>query len=483
VSRCDEIDAARIAARTVTVDEFVVDEYSMLSAEAQQLVDAVDRHGVGVGMRLIAATTQIEDEMVASWVDLFPTRLVFHVPGQADSERLLGVRGDDGAHMLDAVGELIPYLDGHVLPRIRCLRVPGLHVAYLVDQMRSRFPVDLADRAPSSEAMLDPHDGRDGPAPSPDTRLAAVGLPDQSAQTESPADTSQAADWSDAAVDGSAAAFHQVALIGPVALDGGSPSRPRPVPSPGVRVLYRVLGEESLRLTDGSEIEVPASYRRAGEVGAVMAILPDEATLSRLGAVLWQKASEKAARANIYRALSNLRHVFRDVLGDSDAERIVGTVAGVCRWNDALVFIDAQEFLRAIKRADLHRAAAETARGSGDTNARARAIDAAIAEYEDARGWYGGELLPGQEHRYLWLDQPIKGELAARALYAQLHSGPSGAPLAGLARNSRRAPRGARQSSLAHPAAASRRCGRHRQRLEIHRRTEHGVYIKLEPEI
>jgi DNA-binding SARP family transcriptional activator len=187
-------------------------------------------------------------------------------------------------------------------------------------------------------------------------------------------------------------------------------------------VLYRVLGEESLRLTDESEIAVPASYRRAAEVGVVIPTLPHDATLPRLGAVLWPKASEKAARANIYRALSNLRHVFRDVLGDGDAERIVETVGGVCRWNDALVSIDAQEFLRAIKGANLHRAAGETARRSGDTNARARATDAAIADYEDARGWYGGELLPGQEHRYLWLDQPIKGELTPRALYAQLHS-------------------------------------------------------------
>jgi len=48
--------------------------------------------------------------------------------------------------LLDAIGELMPNLRGHVLPRIRSLRVPALHVAYLVDQMRTRFPADVADR-------------------------------------------------------------------------------------------------------------------------------------------------------------------------------------------------------------------------------------------------------------------------------------------------------------------------------------------------
>jgi hypothetical protein len=88
---------------------------------------------------VLAATTHVEEGSLSGWIDLFPTRLVFSAATQAASERLLGARGDDRAHMLDMVGELLPYVRGHVLPRIRAFRVPGLHVAYLVDQMSTRY--------------------------------------------------------------------------------------------------------------------------------------------------------------------------------------------------------------------------------------------------------------------------------------------------------------------------------------------------------
>jgi hypothetical protein len=132
----------------------VVDEWATLPTMAHQVVDAIGRRGADVGMRVLAATTHIEDDTLRGWIDLFPTRLVFSVPTQAASERLLGARGDDGAHMLDMVGELLPYVRGHVLPRIRAFRVPGLHVAYLVDQMRTRYRSGAgvgADERPSND--------------------------------------------------------------------------------------------------------------------------------------------------------------------------------------------------------------------------------------------------------------------------------------------------------------------------------------------
>ncbi len=52
----------------------------------------------------------------------------------------------------------------------------------------------------------------------------------------------------------------------------------------------------------------------------------------------------------------------------------------------------------------------------------ATALEAAVEAYQHVRAWYGGELLPGREHRYAWLDEPIKGELTPRSLYAQLRS-------------------------------------------------------------
>jgi hypothetical protein len=183
------------------------------------------------------------------------------------------------------------------------------------------------------------------------------------------------------------------------------------------RVLLRVLGEQTLRIDGCRDVPPPSAYSRAWEVGLAIACLPVEPTLATLGAFIWPDTPEKAARGRVYRALSDLRQVLRDGLGP-DAERVVMTVAGVCRWNGELVTIDANEFLKAIQRGQ---SAERLATGASKEADRAEHRSAARTAYQHARDWWQGELLPSLETRYAWLEEPIKGPLTLRTLYVQQH--------------------------------------------------------------
>jgi DNA-binding SARP family transcriptional activator len=148
-----------------------------------------------------------------------------------------------------------------------------------------------------------------------------------------------------------------------------------------------------------------------------MACSPVDPTLAALGKFIWPDTPEKAAKGRIYRALSDLRQVLREGLG-ADADRVVQTVAGVCRWNEELVTIDAREFLGAVQRGQRADRLAATASYGG---ARAGHVSAARLAFQQARDLWQGELLPDLETRYAWLAEALEGSLSLRALYAQQH--------------------------------------------------------------
>ncbi len=149
----------------------------------------------------------------------------------------------------------------------------------------------------------------------------------------------------------------------------------------------------------------------------MIACLPVDPTLASLGEFIWPDTPEKAARGRVYRALSDLRQVLREGLG-VDADRVVITVAGVCRWNEELVTIDAREFLKAIQRGQ---SAARLASSASDATARAEQVEEAFEAFQQARDWWHGELLRGLETQYAWLEEPVEGSLSLRAVYTQQH--------------------------------------------------------------
>lgn len=424
----------------------VVDEWATLPESAGPLLDALARHGAMVGMRVLAATTRVDEESRGSWLDLFSTRLVFSVPTPTASQQLLGDRGDDGAEMLDAVGELLPCLQGRVLPRIRGFRVPPLHVAYLVDDIRTRWAAGGSSEGAVHVPVGDTNDGvADGtlaevairPAPADDGQTVESmserpAMPDGEQVTPAePATIDQVAPETRPDVSGdvveqppataAAAGAAQPSLIAAVGVGVGSGAPPaeRLGREPAeTRVRYRVLGQHTVTLTDGHEI---VAHGRAWEVGVAIACLADEASLARLADLIWPNSPEKASFGRIYAALSKIRLVFADVLGAADAERVVVTAAGVCRWNPKLVVVDAHKFMDAVRQGDVaHQKAARAAR-EHDASGQVAHVAAAIVAYQQARDWYGGELLPGLEDRYGWLDQPVKGVLTLRALYTRTH--------------------------------------------------------------
>jgi hypothetical protein len=106
----------------------VVDEWAELG-ELGSILDEVAQHGPGVGIRLLAATSQVSSEALPHWVSLFRTRLVLEV---ADARSSIWLLGEERAEDLDRGGELWPYLDGRIMPRVRGFRVPSDHVQQLV---------------------------------------------------------------------------------------------------------------------------------------------------------------------------------------------------------------------------------------------------------------------------------------------------------------------------------------------------------------
>jgi DNA-binding SARP family transcriptional activator len=459
----------------------VVDEWAALPTRAHQVVDAIGQRGAEVGMRVIAATTRVEEDGLSRSIELFPTCLVFSVPTRAASERLLGARGDDGAHMLDMVGEVLPCVQGHVLPRIRAFRVPGLHVAYLVDQMRTRYQsgvcavpehltsaVDVGAEGAAAAAEVtavadvdaqlraasvrlgQPVEWEDSDAPTSSKRQRqdeeaitrasssdeAASEPDGSADALSArADTPLVQDVNGAQGDRETAVVHtmmprsvpdadvvQRVLIPAIVVGGTDRTRASSAIAGDLghrrtRVELRVLGQQALRIDGSRDVPPPRSFSRAWEIGLAMACLPVDPTLAALGKFIWPDTPEKAAKGRIYRALSDLRQVLREGLG-ADADRVVLTVAGVCRWNEELVTIDAREFLGAVQ---LGQRADRLAATASDGGVRARHVSAARLAFQQARDLWQGELLPGLETRYAWLEEAVEGSLSLRGLYDQQH--------------------------------------------------------------
>jgi hypothetical protein len=183
---------------------FVVDEWAEL-ADQGPVLDLIARHGPAAGLFTLAATTQVEDTNVESWVALFGTRLVLHTPDEASNVRLLG---EAGAEDLDSVGQPWPLVDGRVLHRVRGFRVPPVHLADLVEQMRKRADAEHPRVVPDLQHIFDflTEDDQDdtgveqqgppsppSPAPAPSSDAEPQGTSRASAASEaseSPATTS-----------------------------------------------------------------------------------------------------------------------------------------------------------------------------------------------------------------------------------------------------------------------------------------------------
>jgi hypothetical protein len=126
--------------RSVVIGEtevvIAIDEWSELPGDLDETIDFVARHGPSVGVRLVAATTSVDDDGIGAWAGLFRTRLVLLVPDAAASIRLVDeARAED----LDRVGEAWPYLDGRILPRVRCFRISLDHLDRLLMEMTDRL--------------------------------------------------------------------------------------------------------------------------------------------------------------------------------------------------------------------------------------------------------------------------------------------------------------------------------------------------------
>ena len=120
----------------------VVNEWADLGEDAQDLLSAEALH---IGMRVLAATTRFDGELDRR-VSQFGTRLVLCVPNEATSLILVG---EPGAEDLDRAGELLPSLQGEMLPPVRAVRLEPAQLQFLISGLRCDAAGDVGI-APSS---------------------------------------------------------------------------------------------------------------------------------------------------------------------------------------------------------------------------------------------------------------------------------------------------------------------------------------------
>jgi hypothetical protein len=337
---------------------------------SSSLHDSSRRHGPGAGIRLLAATSQVASEELPQWASLFRTRLVLEVPDARSSIWLLG---EERAEDLDRGGELWPYFDGHIMPRVRGFRVPSDHVQQLVTEMSARL---VAHEAPSTTESTPP----EGVAPSGGLidQVPATGQPATDDRPEVPDDTGR-----------------QLPLIRVVPLPAheSAPATPR--------VHIQVLGGHVI-LVDGGTVQEPR-YRRAWEVLALVACLPPgEALRRRIVELVWPAAAEDGELADrqldgrLRTTLSQLKEIWRAHLRDDDIDRLWRSQGGVIWLDEELITVDLHAFLGAARAGDR---ALRPPRGESSGPVEA------IAHYRQALTIYTGPLLGGREQAYAWVPE------------------------------------------------------------------------------
>jgi hypothetical protein len=347
----------------------VVDEWAEL-AELGSILDELAQHGPGAGIRLLAATSQVSSEELPQWASLFRTRLVLEVP---DAQSSIWLLGEERAEDLDRGGELWPYFNGRIMPRVRGFRVPSDHVQHLVAEMSARL---VAHEAPSTMESTPP----DGVAPSSRLidQVPATGQPATNDRPEVPDDTGR-----------------QLPLIRAVPLPAheSAPATPR--------VHIQVLGGHAI-LVDGETVPEPR-YRRAWELLALVACLPPgEALRRRIVELVWPAAAEDGELSDrqldgrLRTALSQLKEIWRAHLSDDEVDRLWRSQGGVIRLDDQLVGVDLHAFLAAAQAGDR---AWRPPRGESS-----RPVEA-IAHYRQALAIYTGPLLAGREQAYAWVPE------------------------------------------------------------------------------
>jgi nucleoid-associated protein YgaU len=369
-----ELDQRLAAEQTAAWPDLVlaVDEWADLE-EPGAVLDRLARHGPGVGIRLLAATSQVTSESLPHWVGLFRTRLVLEVPDVPSSLVLLG---EEGAEDLDRGGELWPYLGGRIMPRIRGFRVPPGHVQQLLAQMRARLTAEqgILTGAAAALAHVESPNGPVGP------EAAASGGTAEGAE------------------DGG----RQLPLIRVVALPEheGAPASPR--------LHIQVLGGHAA-LVDGEPVPEPRN-RRPWEVLALVASLPPgEAVRRRIVELVWPAATDESALTDrqldgrLRTAFSQLKAVWRAYLREDEVERLWRAQGGVIWLDEKLVSVDLHAFLAAASAGDR---AWRPPRGEPPQPSEA------IAHYRRALALYSGPVLAGREQAYTWV--PELQERAAR---------------------------------------------------------------------
>ena len=357
----------------------VVDEWAELP-ELGAVLDVLVRHGPGVGIRLLAATTRVDDARLECWLGLFDTRLVLQVADETASVRLVG---EPGAEDLDRGGELWPSLHSRLLPPVRGFRVPLPHVQQLLEQMQARIAPSVDEEVSAESAPAEPGASVDEtPAPPPTADPASE-------------DDACAAPTTVAEPASSAEAGRQLPLIRFVRL----PEQSRA--SGSARVHVQVLAGHAA-LVDGETVPEPR-YRFPWQLFALVASLPPgEAVRPRVMELLWPAAFvrddgddvdedklDKRLRANLF----NLKKVWRAYLPEEEVERLWDAEGGVIYLNDVLVTVDLHAFLQAAQDGDRARAA------------NPPRLDDAIDAYRRALVLYTGPLLVGREEEYPWVPE------------------------------------------------------------------------------
>ena len=228
----------------------MIDEWTDLPPLGPSL-DVVARHGPSVGVRLLAACTEVEAAGLERSVELFSTRLVLRVPEAAASVRLLG---EPRAEDLDGVGEAWPLVSGRILPRIRGFHIPPEHAAALVAEMRRRLSTaEVPERADRAE-----------PGPGEVAAVETAGVADEPPEAE--------------AVDAVLEDGRQLPLIRAVLV---SPSQGGP------RLHVQVLGAHVTRVDQGEEIR-PEGKPLAWQLFELAASHPPgDATMPLVGQLVW----------------------------------------------------------------------------------------------------------------------------------------------------------------------------------------------------
>jgi hypothetical protein len=393
----------------------VVDEWAELP-DCGPALDLLAKHGSSVGMHLIAATAQLEDPRLEQSVGLFETRLVLQVADASASTRLLG---QPGAEDLDRIGQVLPYLQGEVLARMRGFCVPPLYVEDLVARMRARA-VDEARRAvfeaepeqPVPEGGVGPTDAAIGQSILDRDCHCAADAP-KSAQAEdvesgerevqpADADRVRTVQADDEAVD-PPPSYTQPPLVRAVSMPARRvPPGPRPTPTPQAPpITAEFLGQDRIVVAAG---HLATTAGVSWDLFRIVCCLPPgKASLLRVASLLYPSDSEPGQKAAIQRVRqnkSNLQKAWGTVLAAEDAKRVLSLDNGVLWVDQDLVSVDVHAFLAAIYDGNRARAAGR--------------LDDAIADYRRVRALYMGPLLAGRDEDYEWLGVTVEGRLTLR---------------------------------------------------------------------